>query len=56
MPLVQVDYWFTDVLNQYKTRYMFCCKCSNSIYGESQTYSPSMRKTCDEVSKGDLRL
>ena len=35
---------------------MFCCKHSNSIYGESQTYSPSRSKTCDEVPKGDFRL
>ena len=34
----------------------FCCKYSKSIYGESQTYSPSRSKTCDEVSKGNFRL
>ena len=47
---------FTNLLNQYKTKYMFCCKHTKLVHGESQTNSPDRSKTCDEVSKGNFRL
>jgi hypothetical protein len=49
MLLYTGDGGFIDVLDEHKTRYMFCCEHPESIYGAAQVGSFGRNKTCDEV-------